>query len=556
MTASSRSVALAGQSLLETPLLNKGLAFTPEERVAFGLEGLLPAAVRSLEEQVETAYARVMAAGDTLAQHVRLRALQDENETLFYALLDRHLAEMLPLVYTPGVGEACLNFSRLWARPRGVFLTADPQGRLADSLAAPAFDGIKLVIVTDGERILGLGDLGANGMGIPIGKLSLYTACAGLDPACLLPVTLDVGTDNQSLLDDPSYIGLRRKRLRGAEYDAFLEEFVSAVQNRWPGVLLHWEDFANRNAVPLLERYRHRLLSFNDDIQGTAAIALAAILSGVRARGEKLSDQRVVVAGGGSAGCGIALQLAQVMEDEGLTPQQARARFYLVDRPGLLTADMDGLTEGQKRLARTDMTTARTEDAKERDLAHVVAAVHPTILIGVSGQAGLFTEEIIRAMAAHCARPMVFPLSNPTRFAEAKPTDILAWTEGRAMVSTGSPFPPVTIDGKETAIDQTNNAYIFPGLGLGALACRACAISDGMLTAAAGAVAERSPLLKNGLNMLPPVSEMRPVAQAVARAVALKAREEGLCPTFTDAQLDDRLRALHWEAVYRPYTPA
>ncbi|TPW36501.1 NAD-dependent malic enzyme [Oecophyllibacter saccharovorans] len=547
-------VSLRGQALLADPRLNKGLAFPVEERRTFGLNGLLPVGERTLEEQVALAWAGVEAQETLLGRHVRLRQLQDDNETLFYAVLSAHLPAALPIVYTPGVGEGCLNFSRLWERPRGVFLSAEHKGNLAAQLEAVAGKGaaIRLIIVTDGERILGLGDLGANGMGIPIGKLALYTACANLDPAQLLPVLLDVGTDNQALLDDPAYIGLRRKRLRGEAYDAFVEEFVGAVQDLWPGALLHWEDFANRTAPFLLERYRDRLPSFNDDIQGTASVALAAILAGVRARGETLAQQRIVIAGGGSAGCGIALLLEQVMEDEGLTPEAARDRFYLIDRPGLLTADMQDLTPAQARLARTDL--ARTDAG--RDLARVVARIHPTILIGVSGQAGLFTEEIIRTMARHCERPMIFPLSNPTHLAEATPADLCRWTDGRALVSTGSPFPPVTHGDLTMTVDQTNNAYIFPGLGLGVLACQARAVSDGMLQAAARAVAVQAPLLQGGLNMLPPVTELPQVAQAVARAVAMQAQEEKLCPPFTAEELETRLTRMHWVPVYRPYQAA
>lgn len=545
-------VSLKGQALLNTPLLNKGLAFSEKERLCFELNGLLTPAVQSLPQQVEAARTRVMAHDTILARHQELRALQDENETVFHALLNSDLASFMPLVYTPGVGEACQNFSALWRRPRGLFLSSNMTGHIAEILADPAYDKIRLIIMTDGERILGLGDLGANGMGIPIGKSALYTACAGLDPALILPVTLDVGTNNEALLRDATYIGQHRERLEPEAYHAFIEEVVGAIRTRWPDGLLHWEDFAGHNAAPLLERYRDILCSFNDDIQGTAAIATAAIIASVQGKHETLSAQHIVILGGGSAGCGIATQLlAAIMAEGNLTEEEACQRFYILDRYGLITADMDDLTEGQKRFARHDITADQTG----RDLAMVVKTVHPTILIGVSGQAGLFTREIIEDMAAHCPRPLIFPLSNPTSHAEARPEDLLHWTEGRALVSTGSPFPPVICQGQTIPIDQTNNAYIFPGLGLGVLACKARSVSDAMLMQAAMAVAAHSPLRQGGRNLLPPIEAMRPVALAVARAVARQAMKEGLCSGFDDEALEAELSALSWEPVYRLYEP-
>lgn len=552
MTSSPRTVSLKGQALLDTPLLNKGTAFSHEERTAFGLHGRLPAAVHSLDEQVAQAYETVMAKPDTLSRHIYVRSLQDSNETLFYALLERHLTEMMPLVYTPGVGQACLEFSHIWQRPRGLFIAAEHKGHIADLIASPDYDKVKLIIVTDGERILGLGDLGANGMGIPIGKLSLYTACAGLNPDMMLPITLDVGTNNETLRNDPSYIGSRTPRLRGDAYSAFVDEFITAITARWPHLLLHWEDFAGLNAAPLLARYRNQLLSFNDDIQGTAAIATAAILAGVKAKKERLSQQTITIVGGGSAGCGIADQLFQAMLAEGTSESDARARFFMLDRPGLLTNDMPNLTEGQKRFARPE--TSR--DGVGRTLEDVVTTEHPTILIGVSGQAGLFTQSLITSMSTHCQRPLIFPLSNPTSHVEATPQDILTWTNGQAIVSTGSPFAPVTINGRTIAIDQTNNSYIFPGLGLGALACGAQRISDGMLMASAQAVAELSPLLQGGDNLLPPLEDSASIARTVARAVAYHARDEKLCPDFTDEDFQNALDRLSWAPTYQDYQPA
>lgn len=549
MTAPQHSISLKGQALLDTPLLNKGMAFSHKERDLFELHGRLPPAVHSLDEQIHHAYNDVMAQADTLGRHVRLRALQDTNETLFYALLDRHLDDMMPLVYTPGVGQACQKFSRIWQRPRGVFISADQQGHIANLISSSDYDAIKLIIVTDGERILGLGDLGANGMGIPIGKLSLYTACAGLNPDMMLPITLDVGTNNEALRNDPTYIGRRTPRLRGDDYTAFIDEFVTAITHRWPNLLLHWEDFAGLNAAPLLERYRHNTLSFNDDIQGTAAIATAAILAGIKANHETLSQQRVAIVGGGSAGCGIAEQLFQVMLAEGTSEKDARAQFFMFDRHGLLTKDMSNLTIGQKRFARSETST----NGEGRRLDQVVDSEHPTILIGVSGQAGLFNKNLIRTIAKHCKHPLIFPLSNPTSHVEATPEDIINWTEGRARVSTGSPFAPVSFNGRTIIIDQTNNAYVFPGLGLGVLACQAHSISDRMLMVAAQTIADCSPLYQGGETLLPPLKEMKQIAHTVARAVAHQARKEKLCADFTDDTLQKAFEQLSWAPIYYDY---
>lgn len=552
-TFSSHSVTQRGMAVLNDPLLNKGTAFPWEERTALGLHGLLPPGIHTLEEQVEQAYANIMSGTDILDRHVRLRAIQDSNETLFYALLQKHLTELMPVVYTPGVGQACQEFSKIWQKPRGIFLSAADRGHMADRLAAIPNNDIRLVIVTDGERILGLGDLGANGMGIPIGKIALYTACAGINPALMMPITLDVGTDNVTLRNDPTYIGSRSPRLRGQDYADFIEEFVTALQARWPDCLLHWEDFAGRNAAPLLQRYRDRLPSFNDDIQGTAGIATAAILSGLKAKGETLEQQCIAFAGGGAAGIGIAGLLLAAMKAEGVSQEDALKRFYIVDRNGLLTHDMKGLSEGQALFARQDETA---QNGQGRTLADVISQNHPTILIGVSGQAGLFKESMIREMATYCPQPLIFPLSNPTSHVEATPMDILTWTAGRAIVSTGSPFSPVEIDDRSIVIDQTNNSYIFPGLGLGALACKAKSISEGMVMAAAQAVAALSPMQSGGKNLLPPIENIHDVALRVAVAVARQAQQEQLCPPLDDVALREALAALSWRPRYQPYQAA
>ncbi|MBA5726533.1 NAD-dependent malic enzyme [Bombella mellum] len=552
-TPSSHPVTQRGMAVLNDPLLNKGTAFPWEERTALGLHGLLPPGIHTLEEQVAQAYENLMSETDMLDRHVHLRSIQDTNETLFYALMQKHLTELMPIVYTPGVGQACQEFSRIWQKPRGIFLSGADRGHMADRLAAIPNDNIRLVIVTDGERILGLGDLGANGMGIPIGKIALYTACAGVNPALMLPVTLDVGTDNATLRNDPTYIGSRSPRLKGQDYADFIEEFVTALLGRWPGCLLHWEDFAGRNAAPLLQRYRERLPSFNDDIQGTAGIATAAILSGLRAKEETLEQQCIAFAGGGAAGIGIAGLLLAAMKAEGLPQEEALKRFYIIDRNGLLTHDMDGLSEGQALFARKDETS---RDGQGRTLKEVISQNHPTILIGVSGQAGLFKEGMIREMASYCTRPLIFPLSNPTSHVEATPMDILTWTAGRAIVSTGSPFTPVEINDRSITINQTNNSYIFPGLGLGALACGARSISERMIMAAAQAVADLSPLKTGGTTLLPPLENIQNVAMRVAHAVARQAQNEQLCPPLDDDALQEALSTLSWRPRYQPYRAA
>ncbi|WP_025884568.1 NAD-dependent malic enzyme [Asaia prunellae] len=542
------SVALSGQELLNHPFLNKGLAFSADEREEFELHGHLPRAILSLDEQVEAALKFLDALPSPFARHVHLRELQDTNETLFYALLTRKLESMLPLVYTPTVGEACQRFSEIWQRPRGLFLSYPERDAIEDILSDPAYDDIRIIVVTDGERILGLGDQGAGGMGIPIGKLSLYTACAGISPDQTLPILLDTGTDNQDLLHNPAYIGWRHERVRGAEYDAFIERFVTAVQTRWPHVVLHWEDFSGVNAAPILERYRDRLCTFNDDIQGTAAVTTAAILSANAAHDGKLKDETVVMLGAGSAGVGIARLLLQVMQDEGASEDEALSRFYMLDQNGLLCADREGLTDGQALFARSDW------EKRPTDFESVMRETKATILIGVSGVRGLFSEKIVREMARNCKRPIIFPLSNPTSHSEATPEDIMNWSEERALVSTGSPFPPLDLHGHTHRVDQTNNAYIFPGLGLCLLATGATRVTESMFMAAARGLASLSPLRSNpDGNLLPPVTQLRKVALAVAEASARQAREDGVCPDLSDEELHDRIQSLVWTPEYCAY---
>jgi malate dehydrogenase (oxaloacetate-decarboxylating) len=548
--------ALSGYELLNDPLLNKGTAFSDAERDEFELHGLLPPYVTTLDLQAGRRHDALQQPNSDLLKYVFLRGLQDTNETLFYALLTRHIEELMPIVYTPIVGLGCQQFSRIFRKPRGLFLSYPLKDRIGDILRNPRFDAVDVIVVSDGERILGLGDQGAGGMGIPIGKLALYTACAGLHPSTTLPILLDVGTDNRELLADPLYIGWRHERIRGADYDAFIASFVDAVRSRWPHVLLHWEDFALRNANRLLAQYRDKVCSFNDDIQGTAAIAVGAILAAINVTGVPLIEQRVAVLGAGSAGTGICALLVRAMVEAGLPETEARRRFYLVDRDGLLLDGMSGLQPFQNAFARPreDVATWAVKSKAHIDLADVVANAAPTLLIGTSGQAHAFSEDVVRAMAARVPRPIIFPFSNPTERCEAAPADLLAWTEGRAVIGTGSPFPPVTRDGKLFRIDQTNNAYVYPGIGLGVIAVEARAISEGMFLAAARTVADLSPAKRDPhANLLPPLGELRDVSQQVAIAVAKKAVSEGLTSLDRMEDVAGRIREKIWEPAYAPY---
>ena len=547
---------LHGYDLLNDPLLNKGTAFTEQERDLFELHGLLPPSVATLDEQIGRRLQALRQLPDDLARYVFLRGLQDTNEVLFYALLVRYLSEMLPIVYTPTVGLGCQQFSRIFRKPRGIFLSIPHQDRISAILSNPHFDPVEAIVVTDGERILGLGDQGAGGMGIPIGKLALYTACGGLNPASTLPIMLDVGTDNRECLSDPLYIGWRHERVRGSGYDQFIETFVSAAIQRWPHVLLQWEDFARDNATRLLERYRDRLCTFNDDIQGTAAVAAGALLSAVNVTGVPPRDHRIAVLGAGSAGCGISSLLVDAMVADGLSKTDAQKRFFLVDRDGLLVEGMTGILPFQQRFVQAAAAVAdwQLQTPHRIDLLDVVRNAHPTVLIGVSGQPGAFAQDAVRAMAKFAPRPVIFPLSNPTSRSEATPTDLLDWTDGRAVIGTGSPFPAVLRNGHQQQVDQTNNAYIFPGIGLGAIVARARRVSNSMLMAAANALAQASPArLDASANLLPPVNELRAVSYRVALAVALQAQAEGLADAVDRDTLAARIQAKMWEPIYRPY---
>jgi len=548
--------SLSGYELLNEPLLNKGTAFTDAERDVFDLHGLLPPHVVELDYQVKRRLDAFKGLRSDIERYVFLRGLQDSNETLFYALLTRNIEEMMPIVYTPTVGVGCQLFSHIFRKPRGLFLSIPHKDAIGRILAHPRFDRIEAIVVSDGERILGLGDQGAGGMGIPIGKLSLYTACAGLHPATTLPIILDVGTDNQQHLRDPLYIGWQHERVRGSDYDDFVSAFVDAVRQRWPHVLLHWEDFAIGNANRLLSRYRDRLCTFNDDIQGTAAIAVGTLLSAINVTGVPLREQRVAVLGAGSAGTGICALLLRAMVEAGIGEKQARECFYLVDKPGLLIEGMPGLLPFQADFAQNRNRVAgwTLETPGRIGLADVISNARPTVLIGTSGQARGFAESVVRTMARNVQRPVIFPLSNPTERSEANPADLDAWTEGRALIATGSPFPPIKRNGEEFRIDQNNNAYVYPGIGLGAIAVRARRISDAMFLAAAKAIAELSPAKRNPqANLLAPLVDIRKLSFHVALAIALQGQTEGFADACSEEGTSVAIRDKMWEPVYASY---
>jgi malate dehydrogenase (oxaloacetate-decarboxylating) len=550
---------LSGFDLINTSMLNKGTAFTEQERSLFHLHGLLPPHVGTLDEQVARRLKALRAQATNFDRYAFLRDLQDANETLFFALLVRNIEELLPLVYTPTVGEGCQRFSEIWRKPRGVFLSYPNKHRIREIFADPRFDKVRVIVVSDGERILGLGDQGAGGMGISIGKLALYTGCAGVHPDQTLPILLDVGTNNQQRLEDPIYIGWRHERIGRAEYDEFVEEFVSAVIDRWPTVLLQWEDFAGSNAGRLLARYRDRLLTFNDDIQSTAAVATASLMAAINVTGVPLTQQRIVLVGAGSAGIGIVSLLLKAMIAAGANEHEARRNFYAIDRYGLLVEGMQDITETQQPFVQPKSAVSgwKLQKPNEIGLYDVVANAKPTVLIGTSGIAGAFTEEAVRTMAEHVDRPIIFPLSNPTSRSEATGEQLVTWTDGRALIGAGSPFAPVTWKGRSIPIDQTNNSYIFPGMGLGVLASGARRVTDEMFMVAAQAVADMSPTRsdKSG-RLLPPVAQLRQVAVAVARAVGKQAQADGVATVSDEGALAERIEAFVWTPAYREYRQA
>ncbi|MGD0414940.1 MAG: NAD-dependent malic enzyme [Terriglobales bacterium] len=556
-TASNKAcqISLSGYDLINSPRLNKGTAFSDHERDVFGLHGLLPPYVGSLNDQIERRIQTLRHQPNAFNKYAFLRDLQDTNETLFYALLVRNIEEMLPLVYTPTVGEGCQRFSEIWRKPRGLFLSYPNKDRIDQILNHSRYDGVKCIVVSDGERILGLGDQGAGGMGIPIGKMALYTALGGIHPEHCLPIFLDVGTDNEDRLKSPIYIGWRHHRVRGEEYDAFVDVFVNSVKKRWPHVLLQWEDFAGSNAARLLARYKNQLCTFNDDIQGTAAVATATLLSAMNVTGVPLEQQKIAVLGFGTAGIGITNLLAQFMREKGVSEEEARNRFYALDRYGLVTEKGKDVRPEQLPYARKEQEVQGWRQAnREITLLDVMRRAKPSVLIGVSGQAGAFTEEAVREMARNTIRPVIFPLSNPTSRSEATPQDLVDWTEGRALIGTGSPCEPVSIWGKKVAIDQTNNSYIFPGIALGIIASKAKRVSDAMVMAAAKELARLVPTQKDKkASLLPALSDSRQLSRSIAQAVGRQAIQDGQAQVADEDSLERELQANIWEPEYVPY---
>ena len=545
----------AGPALIETPLLNKGTAFSKEERTNFNLMGLLPPRYETIEEQVERAYMQYSSFQEPINKHIYLRAIQDSNETLFFKLVNQHIAEMMPIIYTPTVGDACEKFSDIYRSNRGLFISYTERDQMDEILRNATKHKVKVIVVTDGERILGLGDQGIGGMGIPIGKLSLYTACGGISPAYTMPITLDVGTNNEKLLNDPMYMGERHKRIGQEEYDKFVERFIVAAQKRWPGVMIQFEDFAQPNAMPLLKRYRDRVCCFNDDIQGTAAVTVGTLLAACRKKGKKLSEQNVTFVGAGSAGCGIAEQIIMQMRAEGLSDEEARAKVFMIDRYGLVTNGMNGLRDFQQALAHEPSTLSNWSISGEfATLQETIENAKPGILIGVSGVPGLFTEDAVKAMYEADKQPIVFPLSNPIKQIEARPEQVIEWTNGDAIIATGSPFGQINYDGKSYEIAQCNNAYIFPGIGLGVVAVGARIISDEMIMASSETLAENSPLVNKGEGaLLPELVELPSLSRKIAFNVAKVAMEQGHALTISDEELQARIEGNYWNPEYRPY---
>ena len=552
--AIERSTTLRGAELLNAPILNKGTAFSEEERSALALKGLLPPHIESLEEQVARAYEAYQAKDTDLERHINLRALQDTNEVLFYRLLLEHTEEMLPILYTPTVGLACQKFSHIYRRNRGLFISYPDRDEIRTMLQNRPNKEVDVIVVTDGERILGIGDQGVGGMGIPIGKLSLYTLIGGIHPERTLPIVLDVGTNDAERQNDPDYLGWRHERVTGQEYYDFIDQFVQAVKEELPTTILQWEDFATPHAHPILEKYRDKLLTFNDDIQGTAAVALGAILGAVSATGKPIHEQQIVFLGAGSAAIGVADFLRMAMIQDGLSDEEARRHFWIVDVNGLLHDGRTDLTPDQRAFAQPKDVNANWPgtSAGKIGLEDVIKQIDATILIGLSTVGGAFKESIVREMARKVNRPVIFPLSNPTVHSEAVPKDLIEWTKGRALIATGSPFAPVEYEGRTYPIAQCNNVFIFPAVGLGIVASGANRVTDGMILAAARALGEHSPARTNEAgSLLPDVSQIRTVAVAIAYAVGLEAQRAGVAPKTDPEELLQRVKSHQWTPAYQ-----
>jgi len=548
--------SLSGKLLMNTPLLNKGTAFSMEERRAFGLLGKLPARVETLEEQAERAYQQFKRYTVDLSQHIYLYNLHERNEVLFYKLVEDHLEEMMPIIYTPVVGHAVKQFSREFRSPRGLFISYPDRDDMDEIIANRSHRDIALIVATDGSGVLGIGDQGIGGMDIPVAKLMVYTLCAGVNPGNTLPVMLDVGTDNETLLNDPFYLGWRHKRLRGAEYDDFIDRFVKSVSKHFPECFLHWEDFGRDAAHSVLERYKHEHSSFNDDIQGTGVVCLSAILAALKATKQSVADQRIVIYGAGAAGVGIADQITAALVRDGMSEREARSKFWLLNSQGLIVEGKEVKSFQAPYMRMKEEVTAWGCNPEHVSLEEVVTNVKPTVLIGTSASPGAFNEHIIKTMAQHVERPIVMPLSNPTERAEAHPRDILHWTAGRAMVATGSPFSPVDVNGKTRVIAQANNALAFPGLGLAILATRASRLTDSMLWAACEALAELSPVLRDqDAALLAPITEAKDSAYRIAIAVAQVAMDEGLVRVKDNLSAAERVDRILWQPRYLPLLP-
>jgi malate dehydrogenase (oxaloacetate-decarboxylating) len=550
------AVALKGAALKEDAILNKGTCFTPEERDELGLRGILPPAVATQAEQEMRSYENYLKGGDEVGRYLFLAALQDRNETLFYRLLVDHLEEMVPIVYTPTVGKVCEKYSHIYRRPRGLYVSTQDRGHIKDVLRNAECDERPVIVVTDNEAILGIGDQGVGGMGIAIGKLALYSAGAGIHPWSTLPLDLDVGTDNPALLQDPLYLGVRHARLRGEAYISLVDELVEGIREVFPGALVQWEDFSNRTAFQVLNRYRRKLPSFDDDIQGTGAVVAAGIRSGCMLAGRKLQDERIVFYGAGASGAGCAYALRSAMRSAGVKEDELARRVLVLDSQGLILRDRPGLDGHKLDIAADPAVVAgwRSERAGRFSLADVVRGFQPTTLVGVSGQPSSFTEDIVRTMFASCPRPIVLCLSNPTNKTEARPEDLLRWTNGAAIVGTGSPFPPVTLNGVTYAIGQGNNALIFPGFGLGAMAVEARWLPESAFDAAAQALFEyAAPGIREGAPIFPPLSRLREVSRVVAKAVGLALVEAEAAPMLTPEQIEQRIEAIRWEPNYVRY---
>jgi len=546
---------LSGRDLLDTPKLNKGCAFTQEEREEFGLIGLLPHQVETLTQQVARMYMQYQEHHTNLGKNIYLNVLHDYNETLFYKLVSEHLEEMLPIIYTPTVGEAVQRFSLEHRKAKGLYISYPDRHRIKQILANRLPAEVDLTVVTDGEAVLGIGDQGIGGINISSAKLMVYTLCGGINPHRVLPIQLDVGTNNPHLLNDPMYLGWRHERITGQEYDDFIEAFVDAISHEFPSIFLHWEDVGRDNARRILERYQDKICTLNGDMQTTGVVALASVLAGVIASGVPLHEHKVVIMGAGTAGVGIADQIFAAMQRAGLSKEEARSRFWLIDKPGLLIQN-DHLPSFQSSYAR------QSEDVKNWELRNepvislydVVKNVQPTILIGCSTASGAFNEEMVTLMASKVDRPIIMPLSNPTALAEAKPEDLLTWTQGKAIIATGSPFPDVHYQGRWYRIAQSNNALAFPGIGLGVIASKASRLTDNMLWAATKRLSECSPVCQDKMAaLLPKLSEAKMVSFHVALAVAEEARREGLAQVPPDADLKELIKAAMWEPQYYPY---